>query len=154
MLVPQAAGARPELRTGLEAKGWPVDAVEAYRTVPHEVSEELLRASEQADAICFASSSAVESYVDQARRAGTGTPPVVACIGPVTAAAARRPRAERGPPRPTSTPSTGSSVLLSVLFGRADNWAAKWAGNWPANWADERGSQRTTGGRGGSGCPG
>ncbi len=89
VLVPQAAGARPDLRTGLEAKGWPVDAVEAYRTVPDEVSEELLRASEQADAICFASSSAVESYVDQARRAGTGTPPVVACIGPVTAAAAR-----------------------------------------------------------------
>ena len=89
VLVPQAAGARPELRTGLEAKGWQVDAVEAYRTVPEEVSEELLRASEQADAICFASSSAVDSYVDQARRAGTGTPPVVACIGPVTAAAAR-----------------------------------------------------------------
>jgi uroporphyrinogen III methyltransferase/synthase len=89
VLVPQAGGARPELRTGLEAKGWQVDAVEAYRTVPEEVSAELLRSSEQADAICFASSSAVESYVDQARRAGTGTPPVVACIGPVTAAAAR-----------------------------------------------------------------
>jgi uroporphyrinogen III methyltransferase / synthase len=89
LLLPQAAGARPELRDGLEAKGWQVDAVEAYRTVPQAVRPELLAAAQQADAICFASSSAVDSYLDQAGEAGTGTPPLVACIGPVTAATAR-----------------------------------------------------------------
>lgn len=53
------------------------------------VSEDLLHAAERADAICFASSSAVDSYVDQANNAGAIVPPVVACIGPATAATAR-----------------------------------------------------------------
>ncbi len=90
VLLPQAAGARPELRHGLADRGWDVHAVEAYRTVPQTVSAELLAAAARADAICFASSSAVDSYVDQASGAGLPTPPVVACIGPATAATARR----------------------------------------------------------------
>lgn len=85
VLLPQAAGARPVLKAGLEARGWPVDAVETYRTTPETVSPGLLRQAEAADAICFASSSAVDSYVAQAARA----PSVVACIGPATAATAR-----------------------------------------------------------------
>jgi uroporphyrinogen III methyltransferase / synthase len=89
LLLPQAAGARPELRVGLEGRGWEVDAVEAYRTAQQAIGHELLEAAGQADAICFASSSAVESYIDQARHAGTAVPPIVACIGPVTAATAR-----------------------------------------------------------------
>lgn len=89
VLLPQAAGARPELRLGLAQAGWDVEAVEAYRTVPWAVERELLEAAGRADAICFASSSAVNSYLDQAGAAGTAVPPVVACIGPVTAAAAR-----------------------------------------------------------------
>jgi uroporphyrinogen-III synthase len=74
---------------GLEAKGWDVDAVEAYRTAPEAVSHDVLRGAGQADAICFASASAVDSYVDQANNAGAAVPPVVACIGPITAATAR-----------------------------------------------------------------
>jgi uroporphyrinogen III methyltransferase / synthase len=89
VLLPQAAGARPELRDGLEARGWQVDAVEAYRTAPRAVGPELLTSVGQADAICFASSSAVDSFVDQAGSAGVQTPPIVACIGPVTASTAR-----------------------------------------------------------------
>jgi uroporphyrinogen III methyltransferase / synthase len=89
VLLPQAAGARPDLRRGLADRGWDVDAVEAYRTVPETVSPELLAAAARADAICFASSSAVNSYVDQASGAGLPAPPVVACIGPATTASAR-----------------------------------------------------------------
>jgi uroporphyrinogen III methyltransferase / synthase len=89
VLLPQGAGARPELRTGLEDLGWEVETVEAYRTAPQVVRPELLEAAGRADTICFASSSAVESYVDQARKAGTPVPRIVACIGPVTAATAR-----------------------------------------------------------------
>jgi len=89
LLLPQAAGARPELAAGLTGMGWQVDAVPAYRTVPNHVSAELLATVAGADAICFASPSAVASYLDQAGEAGTGVPPMVACIGPVTAAAAR-----------------------------------------------------------------
>jgi uroporphyrinogen-III synthase len=87
VLLPQAAGARPELREGLARRGWEVDVVEAYRTIPHMVGPALLAAASQADAVCFASSSAVTSYLDQAGTAPL--PPVVACIGPVTAATAR-----------------------------------------------------------------
>lgn len=87
VLLPQAAGARPELRAELSRRGWEVDAIEAYRTVPRHVERALMTAASKADAICFASSSAVDSYLDQA---GTAPfPPVVACIGPVTAATAR-----------------------------------------------------------------
>lgn len=90
VLLPQAAGASPVLRTGLADRGWLVETVEAYRTVPVPLSAELLAQAGAADAICFASSSAVDAYLDQA---GTGrAPPLVACIGPVTAARA----AERG----------------------------------------------------------
>jgi uroporphyrinogen III methyltransferase/synthase len=87
VLLPQAAGARPELRDALDQRGWQVDVVEAYRTVPQTVEPELLTAASRADAICFASSSAVTSYLDQAGAAPL--PAVVACIGPVTAAKAR-----------------------------------------------------------------
>ncbi len=113
VLLPQAAGAQPELRLRLSELGWQVDAVETYRTMPQLVSPELLAAVGTADAICFASPSAVNAYVDQlpARAGGPlsaapapdgpppgvpppdgpppGVPPVVACIGPTTAAAAR-----------------------------------------------------------------
>ncbi len=121
VLIPQAAGARPELRTGLEAKGWQVDAVEAYRTAPQIVSEELLGACAQADAICFASSSAVDSYVDQAMSAGTGTPPVVACIGPITAATARARGLDVAAEAGEHTLDGLVSALVSAL-GPAPDW--------------------------------
>jgi uroporphyrinogen III methyltransferase/synthase len=89
VLLPQAAGARSELRHSLEGLGWKVDAIEAYRTMPRPIPAELLRAAGRADAICFASPSAVASYLEQAEAAGAAVPPVVACIGPATAAAAR-----------------------------------------------------------------
>jgi uroporphyrinogen III methyltransferase/synthase len=90
VFLPQAAGARDELRRGLAEAGWEVDAVEVYRTLPRPIEPQLLEAAGRADAICFASSSAVDSYLDQAGAAGNPVPPVVACIGPVTAATARR----------------------------------------------------------------
>ncbi|HET9060911.1 MAG TPA: uroporphyrinogen-III C-methyltransferase [Acidimicrobiales bacterium] len=89
VLLPQAAGARAVLRDGLAKAGWDVDAVEAYSTVAVEQPVEVLEFASQADAICFASPSAVNSYVDQALTAGVDVPPVVACIGPTTSAAAR-----------------------------------------------------------------
>lgn len=86
VLLPQAAAARPVLAAGLAAKGWTVDVVHAYRTVPATPSPELLARAAKADAIAFTSASTVTSYL---AAAGPGAvPPVVACIGPVTTAAA------------------------------------------------------------------
>jgi uroporphyrinogen-III synthase len=87
VLLPRAAVARDVLPTGLEAKGWTVDVVEAYRTERVVPRPETLAAAAAADAITFTSSSTVTNYL--AVTGESGVPPVVACIGPVTAATAR-----------------------------------------------------------------
>lgn len=87
VLLPRAAVARDVLPEGLRAKGWEVDVVAAYRTVPARPSETALEAARRADAICFTSSSTVTNYLAVAGR--EGVPSLVACIGPVTAATAR-----------------------------------------------------------------
>ena len=84
VLIPQAAAARPVLADGLRAKGWTVDVVEAYRTVAARPTDEALAAAAKADAIAFTSSSTVTSWL----ALGATLPPVVACIGPVTAGTA------------------------------------------------------------------
>lgn len=87
VLLAQAAGARPVLGEGLETAGWLVDRVEAYRTVHPPVDRAQARAVVAADVVTFTSASTVSGYV-----AGVGLDPpprAVACIGPVTAAAAR-----------------------------------------------------------------
>jgi uroporphyrinogen-III synthase len=87
VLVPRAAVARELLPDGLRSAGWLVDVVEAYRTRPATPSPEALEAAAGADAITFTSSSAVTAFLQVAGR--QALPPVVACIGPVTAATAR-----------------------------------------------------------------
>jgi uroporphyrinogen III methyltransferase / synthase len=84
VFLPQAAAARPVVADGLRAKGWEVDVVEAYRTVPARPSPEALAAAAKADAIAFTSSSTVTSWL----ALDAPLPPIVACIGPVTAATA------------------------------------------------------------------
>ncbi|MFP5317236.1 MAG: uroporphyrinogen-III C-methyltransferase [Acidimicrobiia bacterium] len=88
ILLPQAAAARPALADRLRAAGWTVDAVEAYRTHPRLPPADVVAAAAKADAIAFTSSSTVDNFLD-----GAGLhalPPVVVCIGPVTAETARR----------------------------------------------------------------
>ncbi len=88
VLLPQASGAHPRLREGLAARGWTVEAVDAYRTVEVDLDADVLGAAGRADAILFASPTAVRSYVRQAGALGTPVPGLVACIGPTTARAA------------------------------------------------------------------
>lgn len=87
VLLPSAAAARDVLPIGLREAGYDVDVVEAYRTDPGNPSPETLAAAAGADAIAFTSSSTVTEYLAVAGR--NAVPPVVACIGPVTAATAR-----------------------------------------------------------------
>ena len=87
MLLPRAAVARDVLPDALRAAGWQGDVVGAYRTVPATPSAEELAAARMADAITFTSASTVTRYLEAARP--DAVPPVVACIGPVTAEAAR-----------------------------------------------------------------
>ena len=93
VLHPRAESGREALGEGLRAKGWLVDEVVAYRTraapAPSDATAELLG---QADAVTFTSPSTATSYL--ALRTSDGrrlpVPPVVACVGPVTASAARK----------------------------------------------------------------
>jgi uroporphyrinogen III methyltransferase/synthase len=87
VLLARAGVARDVLPDGLRERGWSVDVVDAYRTVPVTPSKQLLAAAATADAITFTSSSTVERYLEAGGQ--TAIPPVVACIGPITADTAR-----------------------------------------------------------------
>jgi uroporphyrinogen III methyltransferase/synthase len=87
VLLARAAVAREVLPDGLRALGWDVDVVEAYCTRSGHPGEKALASARDADAVTFTSSSTVTNYLDVA--GSERVPPVVACIGPVTAATAR-----------------------------------------------------------------
>jgi uroporphyrinogen-III synthase len=87
VLIAQADIAAPTLADGLRAAGHEVTVVTAYRTVATEPDRADEVAVAGADAVLFASGSAVESWC---RRFGTEAPPIVVAIGPSTAAAADR----------------------------------------------------------------
>ena len=109
VLLPRAAVARDVLPDGLRAQGWEVEVVQAYRTQPVVPSPEVLAGVSSADAIAFASASSVAAFVDAA---GAGAaPPVVACIGPVTARAAQ----DRGLAPVTAGTSTLDGLVDAVV---------------------------------------
>jgi uroporphyrinogen-III synthase len=89
ILLPRADIARPALADGLRAKGAQVDDVPAYRTVrgePPAAAFDVLRAG--VDVVTFTSSSTVRNFVSLTQGLDFGDP-LIACIGPVTAATAR-----------------------------------------------------------------
>jgi uroporphyrinogen III methyltransferase/synthase len=88
VLLPRAAVARDALPDGLAAKGWRVDVVEAYRTHPGTPSPSAVAAARSADVVTFTSSSTVTNFLDVV--GSDGLPPVVACIGPITARTAEQ----------------------------------------------------------------
>ena len=87
VLLPRAAEARDVLPKGLRAKGWQVNVVEAYRTERLRPAAEALAALRTAQVVTFTSSSTVTGFLDVVDR--TDVPPIVACIGPITADTAR-----------------------------------------------------------------
>ena len=87
VLLPRAAVARDALPAGLERRGYTVDVVEAYRTAVGRPAAEALVAAATAHAVTFTSSSTVTNYLAVA--GDVPVPPVVACIGPITADTAR-----------------------------------------------------------------
>ncbi|MET0727981.1 MAG: uroporphyrinogen-III C-methyltransferase [Acidimicrobiales bacterium] len=87
VLLARAEVARHVLPDGLTERGWDVDEVTAYRTVAATLTEAQVAAVASADIATFTSSSTVERFLDAV--GSSPVPPVVACIGPVTAATAR-----------------------------------------------------------------
>jgi uroporphyrinogen III methyltransferase/synthase len=98
ILLPRAAAARSVLPEGLRARGAVVDEVIAYRTVPPAAANvaglRTALAAGTVDALTFTSSATVRNFIDllggpEAVQRAPKPRPVVACIGPVTAATAR-----------------------------------------------------------------
>lgn len=87
VLLARAEVARDVLPEGLRERGWTVDVVDAYRTVPAPVDDADRDRVAAADVVTFTSSSTVERFLEAV--GPDAVPPVVACIGPVTAATAR-----------------------------------------------------------------
>lgn len=88
VLLARAAVARDVLPAGLRVAGWTVDVVPTYRTVPVDADAATRERVAGSDAICFTSASTVDNFVTSF--GADSAPPVVAAIGPITAAAARR----------------------------------------------------------------
>jgi uroporphyrinogen III methyltransferase/synthase len=87
VLLARAASARDVLPEGLQARGWEVDVVEAYRTEAAPLSADSRAELATADLVTFTSSSTVTRFLDAAGH--EALPPVVAAIGPITAQTAR-----------------------------------------------------------------
>lgn len=83
LLFPRSASGRVVLVDGLIERGYSVDLVEAYQTVTVPVSSAVRASVLGADAVCFTSSSTVTGFVSAV--GVSQAPPVVVCIGPVTA---------------------------------------------------------------------
>jgi uroporphyrinogen-III synthase len=83
VLLAQADRAGTELVSGLRERGYDVTTVVAYRTMLRRPTASELRDALTADAVAFASGSAVQGWVDAI---GYRTPRCVVAIGPSTAA--------------------------------------------------------------------
>lgn len=91
MLYPAAEGARDVLPAGLRALGATVDVVPVYRSAPDPDGQSQLRrlaAAGELDLVTVAAPSAVDALLDALPAEHARRLPV-ACIGPVTARAAR-----------------------------------------------------------------
>lgn len=89
ILLPRADIAPPDLARGLRGRGAIVDEVAAYRTVPTRPAEDRFDALRNGvDVVTFTSASTVRNFVALTDGLDYGDP-VIACIGPVTADAAR-----------------------------------------------------------------
>jgi uroporphyrinogen-III synthase len=91
ILLPHAELAREVLADELRARGATVDEIAVYRTLPAAPDPAgLAELKRGVEALTFTSGSAARNFAALAGLPAAGPRPVVACIGPVTAAAARQ----------------------------------------------------------------
>ena len=95
ILLPRAAGARPVLPEQLEERGADVEEIPIYHSVRGEASGAAIdQLRSGVDAITFTSPSTAENFTDIVTDVGLNPnqlpgSPLIACIGPITAEAAR-----------------------------------------------------------------
>lgn len=141
VFLPRADIATDTLVAGLQANGWEVDDVTAYRTVraapPAAHIREAIKTG-QFDAVVFTSSSTVRNLVGIAGKPHATT--VVACIGPATAKTA----VEHGLRVDVlaEQPNVESLVAALADHGRGLRAAALEAGEAPLRPSQRKGSSR------------
>lgn len=115
VLIPGSSLANPKLAETLRGRGAEVTVVTAYRTVPTAPSTDLGFLCGSADAITFASPSAVEGFagamVDSSVAPRSLERLVIACIGPTTLAAA----GEWGFPNPVMAHEPSGAGIIKAL---------------------------------------
>jgi len=143
VFLPRADIATETLVAGLQANGWEVDDVTAYRTVraappPAEVREAIKTG--QFDAVVFTSSSTVRNLVGIAGKPHSTT--VVACIGPATAKTAQ----EHGLRVDVLAPEPSTEALVAALaeYGTGLRLSAQEAGEPVLRPSQRKGATRRT----------
>lgn len=130
VLLLRADIARGELHELLRAQGAHVEEVAVYRTRPARLALELLReVLQRVDVVTFTSSSTVHALMDalrDSRELLNGT--IVACIGPITARAARR----RGLPVHIEAEEHTIDGLIRALIGFFEKTKGRWRGDAPS----------------------
>lgn len=110
VLVLRAKEPAVDLSAALTAKGWAVESVPVYRTVPTEPAPAEVEELRAADAITLASPSAVSSLV----RLGVRNIPVV-CIGEATARAARAAALEVSAVAEEPSPEAFTAAVIAAV---------------------------------------
>ena len=143
VFLPRADIATDTLVAGLQAGGWEVDDVTAYRTVravppPAEVREAIKTG--KFDAVVFTSSSTVRNLVGIAGKPHATT--VVACIGPATAKTAE----EHGLRVDVLAPEPNVDALVRALaeYGNGLRLSAAEAGEPVVRPSQRKGAARRT----------
>ena len=143
VFLPRADIATDTLVAGLQAGGWEVDDVTAYRTVraappPAEVREAIKAG--RFDAVVFTSSSTVRNLVGIAGKPHATT--VVACIGPATAKTAE----EHGLRVDVLAPEPSVDALVRALaeYGAGLRLSAAEAGEPVVRPSQRKGAARRT----------
>jgi uroporphyrinogen III methyltransferase/synthase len=143
VFLPRADIATETLVAGLQALGWEVDDVTAYRTVraapPPPDVREAIKAG-RFDAVVFTSSSTVRNLVGIAGKPHATT--VVACIGPATAKTAQ----EHGLRVDVLAPEPSTQALVAALaeYGHGLRLSACQAGEPVLRPSQRRGASRRT----------
>ncbi|MGF1599824.1 MAG: uroporphyrinogen-III synthase [Acidimicrobiales bacterium] len=114
VLAPLAQLASDDLVDGLEARGWIVDRVTAYRIDDVEPDADVVAAVAAADAVILTAPSIVDRFLDRYGLPGPSVATV--CIGPRTAARAT----QRGLVRPVVAAEASDAGLVDALVA----WAA------------------------------
>jgi uroporphyrinogen III methyltransferase / synthase len=143
VFLPRADIATETLVAGLQALGWEVDDVTAYRTVraappPAEIREAIKTG--KFDAVVFTSSSTVRNLVGIAGKPHATT--VVACIGPATAKTAQ----EHGLRVDVLAPTPNAEAMVAALaeYGHGLRLSAVEAGEPVLRPSQRRGPSRRT----------